>query len=147
MIELLVSLCIISIIFSIPIGKFYIKDYQIDSFTRQLCSDIRYTRIKNLNSDYSTGIYYTKKSNGEVAYVLRDGGECKKEVKLPKNTDISKSVEIIQFSPQGVLLKKGETIIITDKKNNKKREITIVPFSGRVLIKEGIYHPSKMNNR
>lgn len=107
---------------------------------RQLCSDVRYIRIKNMNSDYSTYIYYKKENNEVISYVLRENGKNKKEVELPKETKLYNSINSIIFSPGGALSERGETIIIVDNKNNKKREITIVPFSGRILIKEGIYN-------
>ncbi|SHK12526.1 hypothetical protein SAMN02744037_01685 [Tepidibacter formicigenes DSM 15518] len=139
MIELLVCISIISILISIPICKFYLKDYKIDSFVRQLCSDIRYTRIRNINSDYSTYIYYNKKSNGINSYILRENGKNKKEVELPKNTDIYHTSQKIIFTLTGSLNNQGDIITIIDRDRNKKREITIVPFSGRILVKEGIY--------
>ncbi|SHH07844.1 hypothetical protein [Tepidibacter thalassicus] len=139
MIELLLCLCIISILLSISICKFYLKDYKIDSFVRQLCTDIRYVRIKNINSDYSTYIYYKKKPNGVNSYVLREDGKDKKEVELPQNTDIYYSCSKVIFNLTGSLNYQGDTIVIIDRDNNKKREITIIPFSGRTLIKECIY--------
>jgi hypothetical protein len=134
-----VCISIISILISIPICKFYLKDYKIDSFVRQLCSDIRYTRIRNINSDYSTYIYYNKKSNGINSYILRENGKNKKEVELPKNTDIYHTSQKIIFTLTGSLNNQGDIITIIDRDRNKKREITIVPFSGRILVKEGIY--------
>ncbi|WP_153011567.1 pilus assembly FimT family protein [Alkalithermobacter thermoalcaliphilus] len=130
---------ILSIVLAIPLFKVQIRNYQIDSFIRQLAHDIRYVRVKNMNSDYSTYIYYKDYEDNVKSYVLREKGQDKKEVKLPKNTIISHSVKQIKFSLSGALTQQGETIVITDKVTNKKRELTIVPFSGRVLIKEDIY--------
>ncbi|WFD08984.1 hypothetical protein [Tepidibacter hydrothermalis] len=139
MIELLITITLIMVISLIPTYKINIRDYKIDSFIRQLCSDIRYTRIKNMNYDDSTKIYYEKSPKGTVSYVLKESKQIKKKVELPPNTEITYGVEKIDFGLNGVIRHKGETIKIKDKTNKKIKIITIVPMSGRVLIKEGIY--------
>lgn len=139
MIELLITISLIMVISLIPIYKVNIRDYEIDSFARQLCSDIRYTRIKNMNYDYSTKIYYEKSSDGSISYVLKESKHIKKKVELPKNAEIIYGAEKIDFGLNGAIRHKGETIKIKDKTNNKIKVITIVPMSGRVLIKEGMY--------
>lgn len=139
MIEVLITISLIMIVSLIPMYKINIREYKIDSFVKQLCSDIRYTRIKNMNYDDYTKIYYEKSPNGTVSYVLKESKKVKKKVSLPQNMDISYGVRVIEFGLRGVLRYKGDTIKIKDKTNNKIKIITIVPFSGRVLIKEGIY--------
>ncbi|MEJ8553641.1 hypothetical protein [Tepidibacter sp. Z1-5] len=139
MIELLITISLIIIISSIAIYKISIRDYKIDSFARQLCSDIRYTRMKNMNYDESVKICYEESEEGTIAYLLKESEKIKKKVELPQNTEMIRGVEVINFGLRGVLRRKGETIKIKDKINNKIKIITIVPFSGRVLIKEGLY--------
>ncbi|OPJ55619.1 hypothetical protein [Alkalithermobacter paradoxus] len=139
MLETLLYLGILSIILVIPACKIYVREYQIDSFVRQLAHDIRYTRVKNMNSDYSTYIYYKEYEDGTKSYILREAGQDKKEVKLPNNTILSRSINKITFSLSGSLSQQGETIVVIDRLKNKRKELTIVPFSGRVLIKEDIY--------
>jgi hypothetical protein len=121
---------------SIVLSNFYIDKYKVNSFTKQLCSDIRYVRARNMSSDFSTFIYY-KNTNNVVSYVLQEGNKDIKEVSLPKNAIISNKISKIIFRQDGVIGEKGETITVTYKGENT--EITIVPFSGRVLLKEGIY--------
>ncbi len=138
MIELLITISLIMIISLIPIYKINIRDYKIDSFVRQLCSDIRYTRIKNMNYNESVKICYEESEEGTI-YLLKESGEIKKKVQLPKNTELIHGLQIIDFGLNGVIKHTGETIKIKDKTNKKIKIITIVPVSGRVLIKEGIY--------
>ncbi|WP_099190384.1 hypothetical protein [Tepidibacter mesophilus] len=139
MIELLITISLIMIISLIPMYKINIRDYKIDSFTRQMCSDIRYTRMKNMNYDSSTYIYYEKSDEDTISYILKDSGKIKRKVQFPKNMNLSYNVEKIEFGLNGVVKQKGETIKIKDTISNKTKIITIVPISGRVLIKEGIY--------
>lgn len=86
LIELLITISLIMIISLIPIYKINIRDYKIDSFVRQLCSDIRYTRIKNMNYNESVKICYEESEEGTI-YLLKESGEIKKKVQLPKNTE------------------------------------------------------------
>lgn len=136
LIELIITLGIITMISSIVLSNFYIDKYKVNSFTKQLCSDIRYVRARNMSSDFSTYIYY-KNTNNVISYILREGGNDIKEVSLPKNTIISNKISKIIFRQDGAIGENGETITVTYK--GEKTEITIVPFSGRVLLKEGIY--------
>ena len=124
-------------ILSISSVRLDTNHYKIDAFMKQLCCDIRYTRLKNMNSDYSTYIRFNKKNSSIREYILREHGEDKRIVKLPDNVITYNSVEVIDFTPFGKLDQQGETItIIYDK---KEYIMTIVPFSGRVLIKEDRY--------
>ena len=136
LIELIITLGIITMISSIVLSNFYIDKYKVNSFTKQLYSDIRYVRARNMSSDFSTYIYY-KNTNNVISYILREGGNDIKEVSLPKNTIISNKISKIIFRQDGAIGENGETITVTYK--GEKTEITIVPFSGRVLLKEGIY--------
>lgn len=136
LIEVIVTLGIISILSFIVLSNFYVDEYKVNSFARQLCSDIRYVRAKNMSCDFSTYIYY-KNTQNVVSYVLREDSNDTKEVSLPKNTFVSHNINKIIFRQDGVIGESGETITI--KYKGKKTEITIVPFSGRVLLKEGIY--------
>jgi Tfp pilus assembly protein FimT len=136
LIEVIITLGIITMISSIVLSNFYIDRYKINSFTKQLCSDIRYVRARNMSSDFSTYIYYKNEDN-VISYVLREDGNDIKQVSLPKNTKLSYAISKIIFKQDGTINGIGETITVTYE--GKKTEITIVPFSGRVLLKEGIY--------
>jgi Tfp pilus assembly protein FimT len=136
LIEVIITLGIITMISSIVLSNFYIDRYKINSFTKQLCSDIRYVRARNMSSDFSTYIYYKNEDN-VISYVLREDGNDIKQVSLPKNTKLSYAISKIIFKQDGTINGIGETITVTFE--GKNTEITIVPFSGRVLLKEGIY--------
>ena len=136
LLETIITLGIITMISSIVLSNFYIDKYKVNSFTKQLCSDIRYVRARNMSSDFSTYIYYEDVDN-VVSYILRESGNDIKKVSLPKNAKLYHSIDIIKFRLDGGIDGIGETITATY--NGKNTEITIVPFSGRVLLKEGIY--------
>ena len=56
---------------------------------------------------------------------------------MPNKSKLISPTNIIKFKSDGTLNGKGETISIL--LDDIKVEITIVPFSGRVLLKEGKY--------
>ena len=77
------------------------------------------------------------KSNDDPRYIIKDNSDIVKTVYLPKKSNLSAPTSIIKFKSDGTLNSRGETISIDSR--DRKIEITIVPFSGRVLLKEGKY--------
>ncbi|RDY28764.1 hypothetical protein CHL78_004300 [Romboutsia weinsteinii] len=137
LVELVVALGIILLIITLCFPKASIEKYKINSFMKQLCSDIRYVRKSNMLGDFSTYIYYTEE-NGCNGYILQENGKSEKEVFLPENTKLEYSPRNrVKFKITGAPDPQGGSIrVYTDK---QIREITIVPVSGRVLLKEGKY--------
>lgn len=136
LVELVVTISIILLISTLYFPKDSIKKYEINSFTKQLCSDIRYVRRANMLSDLKTYIYYIE-DDKSISYLVRENGKDLKQVFLPENTKLQYDSTRIKFKPDGLPDPKGQTIKIYNEKI--KKEITIVPISGRVLLKEGKY--------
>lgn len=136
LVEVVITISIMLIISSLCFPKDSISKHQINLFTKQLCSDIRYVRKANMLGDLKTYIYYIK-DNETISYVVRENGKDLKEISLPSGANIQYANSKIKFKPDGSPDPKGQTININ--KENLKREITIVPVSGRVLLKEGKY--------
>ena len=70
-------------------------------------------------------------------YIQNENKEDIKQVYLPKVCKIEYTRSMIKFKADGTPYPSGTTIKIIYK--DIKKEITIVPISGRVLIKEGKY--------
>lgn len=83
----------------------------------------------------SAYIYYT--DDKEKSYIVRNDGKDLKKITLPEETKLSYNQSRIRFKRDGSPDPKGQTITIYNK--DFKKEITIVPISGRVLLKEGKY--------
>lgn len=134
LVEFIVAMAIIILMITISFPKSSIEKYEVNSFLRQLCSDIRYVRKSNMLGDFSTYIHYTD-TNG---YILQSNKKSEKEVSLPKNARLENSHggKII-FNINGAPQPKGGSTRVFYKNNMK--EITVVPASGRVLLKEGKY--------
>lgn len=135
LVELVISISIILLISTLCFPRFNINKYKIDLFTKQLCSDIRYVRNENMLGNLNAYIYYT--DDKVKRYIVRNDGKDLKEITLPEEMKISYNQSRIRFKRDGTPDPKGQTIIIYNK--DLKKEITIVPISGRVLLKEGKY--------
>ena len=136
LIELVITVSITLLISSLCFPKDNIKKYQVNSFVKQLCSDIRY--IRNINMMGNTDAYvYLENNDGQYSFTLNENKKNIKTVHLPKECKIEYTRQLIKFKSDGKPYPSGTTIKIVYE--NTKKEITIVPISGRVLIKEGKY--------
>lgn len=138
LVELLIAMAIMLLIATLCFPKDNIENHIINSFTKQLCVDIRYVRRCNMIEDASTYIVYIKENN-KSGYAVKQKGEFIKSVLLPNDVSINDNINnsSIKFDKYGAPYPNGGTIRIGNKKS--KKEITIVPVSGRVLLKEGQY--------
>ena len=136
LVEVVLGITILSLICTISFTKLNLDNYKTKAFIRQLASDIRYVRKINKLGNSNVYIIFTS-SEGKKGYILRENGNNAKTIFLPKGIDIKYSVSNILFDRQGAFHTGGTTISIG--KNGDFTKITIVPVSGRVLIKEGIY--------
>ncbi|GAA0099945.1 hypothetical protein UT300012_06590 [Paraclostridium bifermentans] len=136
LVEVVIGIGIIMTILMISFPKEKSQKYEIDSFARQLVGDIRYVRSMNSNGNLSVFLENIS-TQDNPRYVIKENTDIVKTVYLPKNSSLSYPSSTIKFKSDGTLSSKGETIIIDSK--DRKIKITIIPFSGRVLLKEDIY--------
>ncbi|WP_286316041.1 hypothetical protein [Romboutsia ilealis] len=136
LVELVITISIILLITTLCFPKDKIEKYQVNSFTKQLCSDIRY--VRNINMMGNTNAYVYLNNNDESSsFTLNENKNDIKKVYLPKTCKLEYTRSMIKFKSDGTPYPSGTTIKIIYK--DIKKEITIVPISGRVLIKEGKY--------
>ena len=136
LVEVIIGITILSLIATMSFTKINLSNYKVNSFVKQMASDIRYVRKINKLGNSKVYIYFTKQNNIK-GYVLRENGEDTKSVFLPEGVDLKCPISKILFKTNGCFYMGGTTISIMQKSNYT--EVTIVPTSGRVLIKEGIY--------
>ena len=138
--EIIVTINIMIIMFSIFFMKYECDNYRIEFFAKELCSDIRYVRRENMLNNHNVYISFLKE-NDKWFYILRRNKREDKRVCLPKSVNLNFPVgqnnSLISFYTNGLYKNGGGTISIN--KGNIYKYITIVPVSGRVLYKEGIY--------
>src|SRR5699024_12786127 len=112
------------------------KNYKLNSFKKQIYTDIK--NVRNLNKKGNTNTYiYLNKSEEGSSFTLNENRKDIKKVYLPKTCKIDYTRPMIKFKADGTPYPSGTTIRIIYK--DTKKEITIVPISGRVLIKEDKY--------
>ncbi|GKZ02247.1 hypothetical protein [Paraclostridium bifermentans] len=136
LVEVVIGIGIIMTILMISFPKEKSQKYEMDSFARQLVGDIRYVRSMNSNGNLSVFLENIS-TQDNPRYVIKENTDIVKTVYLPKNSSLSYPSSTIKFKSDGTLSSKGETIIIDSK--DRKIKITIIPFSGRVLLKEDMY--------
>lgn len=136
LLEVIIAITILCLISTISFVKFNLSDYKINSFVKQMTSDMRYIRKINKLGNSNVYIAFITQDNFD-GYILRENGETTKQVFLPENVDLKCPVSKLLFNTNGSFYTGGTTISIIQK--NNYTEITIVPTSGRILIKEGIY--------
>lgn len=131
-------MAIMILIATLCFPKDNVEKYLINSFTKQLSSDIRYVRQSNILEDSSTYIIYIE-NDGKKGYSIKQKGESIKDMYLPRGATITHNIGAnkIRFLADGSPYPTGGTIRVSNSKSSK--EITIVPVSGRVLLKEGKY--------
>ena len=135
LIEVVIGIGILMILLMISFPEGISQKYEIDTFARQLVADIRYVRNMNLNGNLK--IYLENNNENRPNYSIKENNNILKKIYIPRHTKLSYPSPIIKFKSDGTLSSRGETIVITSKEKNIK--ITIIPFSGRVLLKEDIY--------
>lgn len=138
--ELIVVISIIVITSTICFVKYEGDNYKIEFFAKELCSDIRYVRRENMLDNPTVFIRFINENN-KWSYILHRNKKEDKRIYLPKNVNLNYPVNqnnsSISFNTDGLYKNGGGTISIN--KGNRYKYITIVPVSGRVLYKEGIY--------
>ena len=124
-IEVIIGITLLALIGTVSFVKLDLSNYKINSFIKQMTTDIRYIRQIN------------KIGNEKVYMLFIEESRQSKKVFLPKGIELACPTSKILFNTKGGFYKGGTTITIIKKDNYT--DITIVPTSGRILIKEGIY--------
>ncbi|KNF07388.1 N-terminal methylation site-containing protein, prepilin-type [Gottschalkia purinilytica] len=141
LIELLITLSIFCIIVLLALPKFFTNDYELVQKTRLLGNDIRMARYLGMSK--SAGMYEVY--FGKDSYKFSYGIKIIKEVNFGKNFEMLSSFtkSRVNFNrnghPNG-----GGTVTIYDKRTGKFCDITIIPGTGRILIKDKIYENEKL---
>lgn len=135
LIELVICINIIILITFLSYPKNIIEKYQLCSFSKQLCSDLRYVKSKNMLG--ASDVYLQiKNENNNIYYTVNENKKDIKTVNLSKNITLKTNQNKFKFNQNGSI-GKGATIHII--LNDLTKEITVTPTGGRVLLKEGKY--------
>ncbi|SHI69534.1 Competence protein ComGC [Dethiosulfatibacter aminovorans DSM 17477] len=134
LIELICIFALISILLLITVPNIDIDLFYLDKIAKEMTYDIRMVKsedmlepIKSFNIVLSDNGYSIKYSNGMPKYY--------KTVNLKDGYQIAFDNNSIMFNANGTP-KHAQTITILHTSTGNKREITIVPYTGRILLLE-----------
>lgn len=131
LIELIIIIAIMGIITSTFIPRNRASDYRLYSQARLLTNEIRMTRYKVMTEGGFQGIVINENS-----YSIVNDSKVIRKVELGEDFHITENLgSKIKFDLNGIPIK-GGSITIKDKHTKKSHIITIVPYTGRVLLKE-----------
>ncbi len=105
------------------------EDLQI----QELVSDLRFVRSQNIMGN--NAVYIIQDEN---SYTIRKDGDVYKTVEFVNGMHIKCALIYLEFDTDGSPKNNLGTIYI-NRNDSSIEEITLVPISGRVLYKEGIY--------
>lgn len=136
LIELMIVIAILGIMggILIPRGSSYQK-YRLKVYAEQLCEDIRFVRHWNMNNE---GNCHLALSTQHYRIVKNTAIYKRVDLPLKYNIYFTQGKETLRFTSKGVPRMGGCSIRIADTKLKASMEITVVPASGRVLLKDEI---------
>ena len=136
LIELVIILALLGILAGITVPSMDWSNYYLRTQARQLCAEIRNVRVLRMTE----GVDYKVSLNRDF-YQINNGIKQVKKVNMLSNYKIYYNNQEITFNYNSGAPDKGDTITIKNVKNGRSMEITIVPASGRVLLKDEIFLP------
>jgi len=132
-IELIVVIGMLSLLMSIALPKIDNSDYKLMEIAKTLRDDIRYVRYMKMTEGENLRVLLQKSK-----YSILEGTRKIKEVNLGSNFSLNQNFKDnqIAFSFNGAPSTSGGTITLINNTNGKYCEITVVPGTGRVLLKK-----------
>lgn len=130
LVELIVVIAILGILISVCIPKNKIRDYKLRLQAIELTNDIRMVRCLMMTegNPYYISFDYTN-------YTVMNGPRSIKKVKLGDDIRMGNNMKNkVMFNYQGRPINAG-SIIMQSTITGKYHDITIVPYTGRVLLK------------
>ena len=134
LIEMVITITVISIIFAIAVPRFDINTGYMEKMANEFAMDVRYVQMENMkNPDANYEIEVNAISDD---YYVKNGMSIEKSVAFKSRYTINyNNGSVIRFSYEGAPIKAG-TFTITDTKTGDLKQVTIVPATGRTIILE-----------
>lgn len=132
LIELIVTLTIMSLLLAIAVPRFDINSGYMEKMINEFAMDVRNVQMENMKTPsagyeikiYSNKYYVRKNMNIEKTVNFKDG-----------YTIYYNNGDSISFTYDGEPKKAG-TFTITDTRTSKIKQVSIVPVTGRTIILE-----------
>ncbi|SHI92465.1 pilus assembly FimT family protein [Lutispora thermophila] len=139
-IELIVVIGILCLFASIALPKIDTSNYELLKISKSLRDDIRYIRYQKMTEGENLRILFQM-----TKYTILEGTRKIKEVKLNNKYSLYQNFADSQvaFSYSGAPSTSGGTITIFNNENKSYCQITVVPGTGRILLKNEFYNRHK----
>lgn len=139
-VELIVVIGILSLALSIALPRLDTGTYRLLAASKALRDDIRYVRYMKMTEGQNLRILFQRKK-----YTLLEGTKVVKEVKLESDFSLYQNFKDSQiaFSFNGAPSTSGGTATLVNDKDKKYCEITVVPGTGRIILKNKVYNDYK----
>lgn len=140
MVEVVIVMVLIGLLAGIAIPSVtgvqkIIYDIQLDGVAKKLATDLRWLQQATINSGLSHYyvLHFNLYTDPQLYYIL-DNITVTKKITLTDIIVVSAPSQDIMFSTDGVP-NQGHTIILKHKYSGKMKELTVVPATGRVMVK------------
>lgn len=135
LVELIVVIGVLAMILSMAIPKIQKNRFVHLAISRTVRDDLRSTRYIKMSEGKDYRILFQKYS-----YYILEGSKLRKTITLDKGYSIAQNFKgsEIKFDYNGVPVVGGGTVVILDDGTKKYYEVTVVPATGRILLKNKI---------
>ncbi|MFA9423511.1 MAG: Tfp pilus assembly protein FimT/FimU [Sedimentibacter sp.] len=136
LIELIVTISILSIVFALVVPKLDSGFAYLDKMANEFTMDVRYVQMESMKKPASGYKISIDKSKG--CYYVYKNTVVEKTVEFEQRYNIdytNANMDTIGFTYEGMPVNAG-TFSILDTKTNEIKEVSIVPTTGRTIIKE-----------
>lgn len=136
LIELVVTISILFIVLALAVLGIDTEMFYMEKMADEFAMDVRYVQMECMKSTSDGHIISIDIDNG--CYYIFDNAVLEKTVKFKNRYHIDYSnnnMDYVAFTYEGIPINAG-TFKILDTKTNEIKEISIVPTTGRTVIKE-----------
>lgn len=136
LIELILTISILFILFALVVPGLDMDMFYMEKMANEFVMDVRYVQMESMKNPSSTYRISIDKEKG--CYYIFNEVYIEKTVKYKSRYKIDYSnpnIQSITFNYEGVPVNAG-TFEIVDTRTNEIKEVSIVPTTGRTVIKE-----------
>jgi len=136
LIEIIITISILTIVLAITVPKVSMDFGYLDRMADEFAMDIRYIQMENMKKPGAG--YKISINKDESCYYIYKNAVIEKRVTFKDGYTIDYSnmnLDNIGFDNEGAPINSG-TFSIRDSRTNEIKEVSIVPTTGRTMIKE-----------
>lgn len=136
LIELIVVVAMLSLLSSIVLPRIETSTYALLAASRGLRDDIRYIRCMTMTEGQNLHITFQR-----TGYSILEGSKVIKKIKFHQDFSLYQNLtgSQIAFSYSGAPSTSGGTLTLVNDESKKYCVVTVVPGTGRILLKNKVY--------